>query len=162
EHVDWLRSRLEEMRGGNPDANVEPALVACVEETMHAGSCEEFIATAYLELKQSLLACYRDHLAACDASANAAEARLLRRMIADLERHVEWAESPAQSPSPGIPGEGGGEGLPTASPIDRSSRFPSNPHPNPLPAYRERGNERQRICDLIAFGGGISGLENRP
>src|SRR4051812_40586697 len=38
----------------------------------------------------------------------------------------------AVSPSPGIPGEGRGEGLP------RSSSNNEDPLPNPLPAYRER------------------------
>jgi ATP-dependent helicase HrpB len=42
------------------------------------------------------------------------------------------------SPSPGTPGEGGGEGdfeLPATLAI------PNHPHPNPLPGYRERGQE---------------------
>ncbi len=37
------------------------------------------------------------------------------------------------SPSPGTPGEGWGEG--------HSARPKSRPHPNPLPEYRERGQE---------------------
>jgi hypothetical protein len=39
------------------------------------------------------------------------------------------------TPSPGTPGEGGGEGS-AESLID--SRMQQNPHPNPLPEYRER------------------------
>jgi Zn2+/Cd2+-exporting ATPase len=43
---------------------------------------------------------------------------------------------PRHSPSPGTPGEGGGEG---SIPIARTLHFQENPHPNPLPEYRERG-----------------------
>ena len=56
----------------------------------------------------------------------------------ELEKPYEgWpyfcAASDAQklSPSPGTPGEGGGEGLYKPAAED--------PHPNPLPEYRERG-----------------------
>ena len=44
----------------------------------------------------------------------------------------------ASSPSPGTPGEGRGEGL-LFLPEQK------DPHPNPLPEYRERGQERNRI-----------------
>jgi FkbM family methyltransferase len=51
---------------------------------------------------------------------------------------TQWVDDPPAelAPSPGTPGEGGGEGLrsPNRSPFD-------DPHPNPLPAYRERGPE---------------------
>jgi error-prone DNA polymerase len=43
------------------------------------------------------------------------------------------------APSPGTPGEGGGEGLRAAN----DSRLVEDPHPNPLPAYRERGPEKR-------------------
>ncbi len=50
----------------------------------------------------------------------------------------QWVEAPADpAPSPGTPGEGGGEGLRTPN----GSAHPEDPHPNPLPAYRERGPE---------------------
>src|SRR5438477_5031985 len=43
------------------------------------------------------------------------------------------------SPSPGTPGEGRGEGdFARRTALDK----PNHPHPNPLPAYRERGPER--------------------
>ena len=48
---------------------------------------------------------------------------------------------PRPTPSPGTPGEGGGEGF-------SGPRGRSNPHPNPLPEYRERGK---------SFGGSTSG-----
>jgi len=49
------------------------------------------------------------------------------------------------TPSPGIPGEGGGEG--SVSPAERDSKSEKNPHPNLLPAYREKGPE------LVLVGG---------
>jgi hypothetical protein len=91
DHVTWLRQRLSEMRGGQIDASVAPALGDAIDETIHAPDVETFIAGAYLELEQSLLDCYRDHLASADPVANAAEIRLLRRMIPELERHITWA-----------------------------------------------------------------------
>ncbi len=42
-------------------------------------------------------------------------------------------KTPATSPSPGNPGEGGGEGP--------RGNIPPDPHPSPLPEYRERGQE---------------------
>jgi uncharacterized membrane protein len=60
--------------------------------------------------------------------------------------------SPA--PSPGTPGEGWGEGLlaPDRSPFE-------DPHPNPLPAYREREPERaagsKPIAVMALIGGGL-------
>lgn len=102
EHVHWIRGRLVEMRGGLVRASVEPALAHAVEEAVHAANSEEFVAAAYLELKAALLACYRDHVAAADPTGNAAEARLLQRMIPDLERHLTWAEQqlPAKPENP--------------------------------------------------------------
>jgi uncharacterized ferritin-like protein (DUF455 family)/bacterioferritin (cytochrome b1) len=92
EHHDWIRARLTEMRGGLVRASAEPALAHCLEETAHATSAHSFVAAAYLELEAALLDCYRNHLAAADPTANAAEIRLLGRMIPDLERHLAWAQ----------------------------------------------------------------------
>ncbi len=46
------------------------------------------------------------------------------------------------SPSPGTPGEGRGEG---SSAPARNSPLQTNPHPNPLPEYRARGQEEYRV-----------------
>jgi transcription-repair coupling factor (superfamily II helicase) len=52
-----------------------------------------------------------------------------------LHRGFVWGDL---APSPGTPGEGGGEGLrPSNGP-----RPSEDPHPNPLPAYREMGPDR--------------------
>jgi hypothetical protein len=53
-----------------------------------------------------------------------------------------WTLQHASTPSPGIPGEGRGEGS-SATPCTPPA--PQNPHPNPLPEYRERGQE-QPLC----------------
>ncbi len=45
------------------------------------------------------------------------------------------------SPSPGTPGEGGGVGLSENILTDQSNVARANPHPNPLPEYRARGQE---------------------
>jgi hypothetical protein len=51
---------------------------------------------------------------------------------------------PIYSPSPGTPGEGWGEGESSSqSSVLSPQSFFSSPHPNPLPAYRERGQEEQ-------------------
>jgi Fe-S-cluster containining protein len=55
------------------------------------------------------------------------------------------------TPSPGTPGEGGGEGdfeRRTTRPI------PNRPHPNPLPEYRERGPEARSGTALPVVSGG--------
>lgn len=97
DHVDWLRTRLAEMRGGLIRASAEPALAHCIEETQHAPDTDNFIAAAYLELESSLLDCYLDHLDAADASANAAEIRVIERLIPATERHVKWAQEQVAS-----------------------------------------------------------------
>ncbi len=91
EHVDWIRQRLGELRGGLVRANAAPALAHAVEETVNASDTACFIGAAYLEMESALLDGYRQHLAAADPAANAAEIRLLQRMIPDAERHVAWA-----------------------------------------------------------------------
>jgi isoleucyl-tRNA synthetase len=53
------------------------------------------------------------------------------------------------APSPGTPGEGGGEGLRSSNGAGK----PEDPHPNPLPEYRERGPEgslRERALSAVS------------
>jgi ubiquinone/menaquinone biosynthesis C-methylase UbiE len=52
-------------------------------------------------------------------------------------------ESNPRTPSPGTPGEGRGEGSPSASIHDPESeiRHATDPHPDPLPVRRERGQD---------------------
>ncbi len=51
------------------------------------------------------------------------------------------------SPSPGSPGEGGGEGD-----LERKTSFEIQNHPNPLPDYRERGPEKRSIAERLLIG----------
>ena len=65
-----------------------------------------------------------------------------------VQRYLELLEA-GLTPSPGTPGEGGGEGSVTSvsgAPIQRSA------HPNPLPEYRER--EKQIDLRIMHSGGG--------
>ncbi len=59
--------------------------------------------------------------------------------------------SDGRTPSPGTPGEGGGEGFPLLSDAGIESTAES-PHPNPLPEHRERGSE---------IGGSTAGMQQR-
>jgi primosomal protein N' (replication factor Y) len=57
----------------------------------------------------------------------------------------------AATPSPGTPGAGGGEGL-----LGNTQ----SPHPNPLPEYRERGQERTNArYNLLSMPNRVRGLE---
>jgi hypothetical protein len=55
----------------------------------------------------------------------------------------------AISPSPGNPGEGRGEG--SAPDRELILDFRQNPHPNPLPEYRERGQQSTRPARLALW-----------
>lgn len=92
EHVQWIRARLKELRGGHTEANIDPLLKICLDEVVHAQNTAELAAGMYAALKGALLDAYRTHLRLADPSANAAEVRLLERIVPDLERHLAWAE----------------------------------------------------------------------
>lgn len=93
EHVTWVRARLTEMRGGNPDASVRPELVAWVDEVLQAPSEGDFLAGFYGVQQVAL----RDFAAAAldraDPSANANEVRLLRRLLGDWDRQLAGAQT---------------------------------------------------------------------
>ncbi len=71
----------------------------------------------------------------------------------------KWDLVEGVAPSPGTPGEGGGEGL--SGPVHQSSPGePSlNPHPNPRPVLRERGQEAVGVSTRT--GEGMSELRRR-
>src|SRR4029078_1849227 len=69
EHVNWLRTRLGEMRGGHPDAAVAPALRALMDEALNAPDTGSMLRGLYGVIKRALLAAYKEHLADADASA---------------------------------------------------------------------------------------------
>jgi hypothetical protein len=93
EHVTWLRARLVEMRGGQPDASVAPGLRAVLDETLHAPDTDAMLRGLYGVIKRDLLAAYREHLKLTDAAANASEIRLLRRIIPEIEAQLAWYDS---------------------------------------------------------------------
>ena len=171
EHADWIRTRLAEMRGGLIRASAEPALTHCIEETLHAPDAESFVVAAYLELESALLDCYRDHLSAADSSANAAEIRIIERLIPATERHVAWAReqiasvsqisssSPHPSPSPLPQGERSSNGrvlLNVSSPLAGEDKGEGDSAARP-----EVNAHRELIRKLLGAAGGISGLEAR-
>ncbi len=90
EHVTWIRSRLVEMRGGQPDASVAPGLRAVLDEALHAPDTDAMLRGVYGVIKRALLAAYQEHLTLADASANAAEVRLLRRIVPEIEAQLKW------------------------------------------------------------------------
>lgn len=92
EHVQWLRERLTSLRGGLRDASLDPALLEFVDLTCHAPDAYAYVRGAYQVLKKALLAYYEETLARCDAAANAFDARLLRRIIPELQAQVAWSD----------------------------------------------------------------------
>lgn len=92
EHVQWMRERLHELRGGHAEADIAPALKTLLDESIHARDITQLIGGLYLVLKRSLLHTYRQHIRSADAAANASEIRILQRIIPSLEEHIRWAE----------------------------------------------------------------------
>ncbi len=93
QHVREIRTRLHELRGGHPDANIEPSLTFVLDEALHARDTPEFVSGTYISLIAALLEQYRTHLKLACPSANAPEVQMLRRIASDLEAHLEWAET---------------------------------------------------------------------
>jgi len=89
ERADALRRRLKELRGGHGEANIEPALARLGDELVNAPGPEVFQAGLHWLLKE-LDAAYQTHVDLADPSANAGEARLLRRLQPDLREELEW------------------------------------------------------------------------
>ncbi|MDF2814051.1 MAG: hypothetical protein K0Q81_251 [Paenibacillus sp.] len=87
ERANELYARLDELRGGNRDANLEPALNRLAEEIVNAPDGESFIAGLSL-LLHHMAEAYREHLSAADSSANAMEIRVLQRLLPDVEREI--------------------------------------------------------------------------
>jgi hypothetical protein len=99
EHVNWLRERLVELRGGRIEASVEPGLGRVIDAIVDAPDAASFVAGAYRVLLRQLNEAYQDHRRACDPAANAYEHRLLGRLLLDADEHLTWADKqPAGSP----------------------------------------------------------------
>jgi hypothetical protein len=93
DHVTWYRQRLSEMRGGQPDANVPQPLREVLSAALHAPSCDSLLRGLYGVVKRSLAEALRRHLGRIDPAANAVEARLLRRVLPELEAQLAWFDS---------------------------------------------------------------------
>ena len=93
ERVDVIRRRLNEMRGGHREANIEPSLKRLGEALLNVPDEAAFLAGMRL-IATRLKHAYQEHLDLADRSANAQECRLLRRLIGDLERDSEWLATP--------------------------------------------------------------------
>ncbi len=93
EHVSWLLGRLAEMRGGNTNAGVRPALSQFLNTILHAPSDEDFLAGFYGTLTRSLQSSVASDLHRLDPSANANEIRLLHRIQENLNGELDWFET---------------------------------------------------------------------
>ena len=93
EHVSWLRMRLAEMRGGQPDASVSPALRKLMDEALHAPDTDSMLRGLYGVIKRALLKTYKEHLAKADPAANACEIRLIERIVPEIEAQLRWYDS---------------------------------------------------------------------
>jgi len=87
---------LEELRGGNRSANIEPVLDRVGEELVHAPDGDGFLSGLSLILCRLEVA-YREHLDAADASANAMEIRILRRLVEDVAQLSEALATATQT-----------------------------------------------------------------
>lgn len=90
EHVTWFRSRLSEMRGGNPNANIRPQLRELCDIVLLAPSDDDFLAGYYGVLQANVIESIKADLDTLDVSANANEKRLFQRVLRDLEDQQAW------------------------------------------------------------------------
>ncbi|MBO9607020.1 MAG: hypothetical protein J7639_13760 [Paenibacillaceae bacterium] len=105
ERAHELTGRLEEVRGGHRDANIEPALDRAGEEIVHAPDERGFMSGLAVVLRRQADV-YRAYLAAANPAANATEIRLLHRLLADVEREIAdiaafGSAHPASAEEPG-------------------------------------------------------------
>jgi len=94
-HVTALRARLTEMRGGNAGASVRPELAAFLEEALNAPTAEDFVGGFYGVIVHALHEACTQDLQQFDPSANANEVRLLRHLVADYQRALDWYQARA-------------------------------------------------------------------
>lgn len=90
EHTDWIRARLSEMCGGHAETSVEPSLKLLMDEALHAPDTDSLLRGFYGVIKRDLLRAYREHLQDADPVANAAEVRLLKRLVPEIEAQLAW------------------------------------------------------------------------
>ena len=84
------RQRLIELRGGKPDASIPPALSQLLNEVNDAPNTDSMISALYGIVIRSLHDTLSQHLDKADLSANAAEIRLLKRILPELKSQLNW------------------------------------------------------------------------
>lgn len=101
EHADWIRERLLLLRGGHPDASLDPTLVRLMDLVRDSKGPWSFLRSQYEVVLPELLRHYRTLLERCDPAANAADIRILKRVVPELESTVEsGSEMLALDPDP--------------------------------------------------------------
>jgi uncharacterized ferritin-like protein (DUF455 family) len=90
EHVTLLRVRLNEMRAGNPDANVRPELRECVDACLHAPDAVNFLRGYFGVLLEAKLAALEADMSQLDPAGNANELRLFRSIKNGLHEQRNW------------------------------------------------------------------------
>ena len=122
--VTEVRARLDELRDGGP-GGPSPELAALLDRAGSADGTSAYLEIAYGELKPTLIAAIRIHLANLDPLADEPSLRLLTELLHRQERHA--AELPAERPLVAIedlgalpPGEP--RALTPAPPIERPAR----------------------------------------
>jgi uncharacterized ferritin-like protein (DUF455 family) len=101
EHAGWIRERLQFLRGGKSEVNVDPSLAAWSDAALHAPNQWAYLKGAYVVQKAALLEFYLETYHLCDPSANAADRALIRRILPEIEEQIAWAnEVLALDPNP--------------------------------------------------------------
>lgn len=148
EHAQWLYERLENLRGGNPEASIESDFINDVKKNIDATNAEAFLAGIYQNLLPKLLAEYQETLAGADAAANAFDIRLIRRIIPEIQEQIRWAEALLEEPEPTAAGpENDRFRLPDSIIFDeRIGELPIMPHEEKMQLpYEKRIVEQFRV-----------------
>lgn len=91
EHADWLYERLQNLRGGQPEASIEPGLLRAVSRNLDAPSEEAFVRGLYLVIKRRLRGYLQETLDHADGAANAFDVRMINRMLPEVDAEIDWA-----------------------------------------------------------------------
>lgn len=92
EHVQWLRNRIQELRGGRPDGAVDPALAEVLDEALHGEDTMQFLLGTYAVLKKCLLKQYQQHIALTDPLLDAPTVRVLEFIVHEEEQQQRWLQ----------------------------------------------------------------------
>lgn len=141
EHVNRFGLRLEEMRGGNRHANMEPALDLVGEELVHAPDEQSFLHGFYLILS-AVEEAYQDFIAAADPAANAPDIRILKQFVYEIRQEKEELKEFSRQPF-------------------AAQRSWSNSEHQPAPEPKAGNEWAEYMQSLLQAAGGISGMKKR-